>query len=59
MMAPVRLYGLIFSYTGGAQKSLRGNYQFFEMDQNRIGGVIHQLNNQELVNTFTVSFVAE
>jgi hypothetical protein len=32
------------SYTGGAQKSLRGNYLFFEMDQNRIGGVINQLN---------------
>jgi len=44
MMAPVRPYGSIFAYTGGAQKSIRGNYQFFEMDQNRIGGVIHQLN---------------
>ncbi len=44
MIAPVRLYGSIFSYTGGAQKSLRGNYQFFEMDQSRIGGVINQLN---------------
>ncbi len=44
MIAPVRPYGLIFSYTGGAQKSLRGNYQFFEMDQNRIGGVLNQLN---------------
>ncbi len=44
LMAQVRPYGSIFSYTGGAQKSLRGNYQFFEIDQNRIGGVIHQLN---------------
>jgi hypothetical protein len=44
MIAPVRPYGLIFSYTEGAQKSLRGNYHFFEMYQNRIGGVIYQLN---------------
>jgi hypothetical protein len=44
MIAPVRPYGSIFSYTGKAQKSLRGNYQLFEMDQNRIGGVINQLN---------------
>ena len=29
MIAPVRPYRLIFSYIGGAQKSLRGNYQFF------------------------------
>ncbi len=28
MMAPVRPYGLIFSYTGGAQNSLRGIYIF-------------------------------
>ncbi len=38
MMAPVRPYGSIFAYTGGAQKSIRWNYQIFEMDQNRIGG---------------------
>ncbi len=44
MMAPVRPCGSIFACTGGAQKSTRGNYQFFEMDQNRIGGVIYQLN---------------
>ncbi len=44
MMAPIRPYGSIFLYTGGAKKTLRGNYNFFEMDQNRIGGVIHQLN---------------
>jgi hypothetical protein len=44
MMALVRPYGSIFPCTGGAQKPLRGNYHFFEMDQNRIGGVINQLN---------------
>jgi hypothetical protein len=58
MMAPIRPYGLIFSYTGGAQISVRDNYHSFEMDQNRIRGFIHQIN-QESVNTFTVSFVAE
>jgi hypothetical protein len=59
MMAPVRPYGYIFLYTDGAQKSLRVNYQFFEMDQNRIGRVYTNLTNQELANTFTVSFVTE
>ncbi len=44
MVAPLRLYGCVFAYSGGAQKSLRGNYQYFEMDQNRLGGVINQLN---------------
>ncbi len=37
MVAPLRPYGCIFAYSGGAQKSLRGNYQFFEMDQTDSG----------------------
>ncbi len=44
MVAPLRPYGCVFAYSGRAQKSLKGNYQFFEMDQNRLGGVINQLN---------------
>ncbi len=36
-VAPLRLYGCVFAYSGGAQKSLRCNYQFFEMDQNLDG----------------------
>jgi hypothetical protein len=44
MRMPIRPYGCVFSYSGGAQKSIKGNNQFFEMDQNRIGGVMTQLN---------------
>ncbi len=44
ILAPVRPYGSVFSYSGGAQKSIQGNNQFFEMDQNRLGGVMNQLN---------------
>ncbi len=44
ILAPIRPYGSVFLYSGGAQKSIRGNYQFFEMDQNRLGGVMNQLN---------------
>ena len=43
MVAPLRPYGCVFAYLGGAQKSLRGNYQFFEMDQNRLEGVINYI----------------
>jgi hypothetical protein len=59
MMNPVRPYGSIFLYTGGAQKSLRGNYPFFEMDQNRIGGVINQLNKSGIGEHIYCIFVAE
>ncbi len=38
MVASLRPYGCVFAYSGGDQKSLRGNYQFFERDQNRLGG---------------------
>jgi hypothetical protein len=40
LLAPVRPYGCVFSYSGGSQKSITGNYNFFEMDQYRLGAVI-------------------
>ncbi len=46
MAAPIRPYGWVFAFSGGAQKSLQGNYQFFEMDNNCLGGVMNQLNQQ-------------
>jgi hypothetical protein len=44
MLAPVRPYGCVFAYSGGSQKSIKGNYHFFEMDRNRLGAVINHLN---------------
>jgi hypothetical protein len=37
MMAPVRPYGSIFSCTGRAQKSLRGNHHFFRWIRTELG----------------------
>jgi hypothetical protein len=48
MEAPLRPYGCIFVYSGESRKSLKGNYQFFEMDQNRLGGVMNQLNQASI-----------
>jgi hypothetical protein len=59
MVASLRPYGCVFAYSGGAQKSLRGNYQFFEMDQNRLGGVINHLNQAALANIYIVYCVEE
>ncbi len=59
MVAPLRLYGCIFAYSGGAQKSLRGNYQFFEMDQNRLGRVMNQLNQAGIASIYIVCCVEE
>ncbi len=48
MLAPVRPYGCVFAYSGGSQKSIKGNYQFFEMDQNRLRAVINHLNQKSI-----------
>ncbi len=39
-MAPVRPYGSIFLYTGGAQKSLRGFMSMKKRDKNPIGNLV-------------------
>ena len=44
MLAPFRPYGCVFAYSGGSQKSIQGDYHFFELDQNRLGAVINHLN---------------
>ncbi len=44
MLAPVRPCGCVFAYSGRSQKSIKGNYQFFEMDQNELGAVVNHLN---------------
>ena len=46
MLAPVRPYGCVYAYSGGSQKSIQGNYQFFEMGQNKLGAVINRLNQE-------------
>ena len=48
MLAPVRPYGCVFPYSGGSQKSITGNYQFFEIDQNRLGAVINHLYQADI-----------
>ena len=45
LLAPVRPYGYIFAYSGGAHKSRQGHYQFFETGQSRVGGVIDHVRN--------------
>jgi hypothetical protein len=44
MLAPVRPYRCVFAHSGGSQKSITGNYQFFKMDQNMLRAVINHLN---------------
>jgi hypothetical protein len=48
MSAPVRPYRAVFAFFGGAQQSIHGNYQYFEIDQNRLGGGMNQLNQADL-----------
>ena len=44
-IAPVRPYAFIFLYMGGQHKSIRGNFQFFEMDQSQTASALTKLNS--------------
>jgi len=41
LLAPIRPYAYLFAYSGGAHKSIRGHYSFFEMDLTHTGSVMN------------------
>ena len=43
LLAPTRTHGYVMAFTGGKHKSIMGHYQFFEMDQTRLGGAINHI----------------
>ena len=47
-IAPVRPHAWIFSYTGGQNQKIRGNYQFFEANLAQMGGVFSHLNEHHI-----------
>jgi len=40
MIAPIRPFAYVFSYSGGAHKTMKGNYTFFKSNLNHVGGVL-------------------
>ena len=40
MIAPIRPFAYVFSYSGGAHKTMKGNYTFFKSNINHVGGVL-------------------
>ena len=54
LLAPVRPYGYIFAYSGGAHKSIQSHYQFFETDQSQVGGVIDHVRNMGVAQNLCV-----
>jgi hypothetical protein len=43
-LAPIRPYGFVTAFSGGSHKSVHGHYQYFEMDQSHVGGVMNHLD---------------
>ena len=41
-MSTQRSHGYVFAFTGGAHKSVAGNFTFFETDQQHMGSVVNQ-----------------
>lgn len=47
LLSPTRTHGYIFGYTGGMHKSIMGHYQFFEMDQTKVGTAVNHIRHNE------------
>jgi hypothetical protein len=45
-----RPFGYVFSYVGGAQKSIKGHFSIFGVDQSHVGGVLNMYNNMGNTN---------
>ena len=43
-LAPIRPYGFVTAFSGGSHRSVHGHYQYFEMDQAHVGGVMNHLD---------------
>lgn len=47
LLAPTRTHGYVMAFTGGKHRSIMGHYQFFEMDQTKLGGAINHIRHNE------------
>ncbi|MEY3178592.1 MAG: hypothetical protein RJB42_833 [Bacteroidota bacterium] len=47
LVSPVRPYGYVIAYTGGKHQSIKGHYQFFEMDTQKINAGMHALSQNQ------------
>lgn len=56
-IARQRPYGFIFAFLGGAHKSVSGHFQFFDMDQSFIGGVLNNYQNSQANDHILVALV--
>lgn len=47
LISPVRPYGYVMAYTGGMHAKIKGHYQFFEMNQEKINAGMHALSQND------------
>ena len=47
LISPVRPYGYVLAYTGGKHAKIKGHYQFFEMNHEKINAGMHALSQNE------------
>ena len=45
LLAPIRPYGFVTAFYGDSHQSVHDHYQYFEMDQSHVGGVINYLDS--------------
>jgi hypothetical protein len=47
LLDPIRPYGFVTAFAGGSHWSVHGHYQYLEMDQSHVGGVINYLYSRD------------
>lgn len=47
LISPVRPYGYVMAYTGGKHAKIKGHYQFFEMNHEKINAGMHALSEND------------
>lgn len=47
LISPVRPYGYVMAYTGGKHAKIKGHYQFFEMNREKINAGMHALSQND------------
>ncbi len=58
-ISPVRPFGYVHANTAGSQKSIKGHFSLFSVDQSHVGGALHKYCTSGAERTFMLYCVEE
>jgi hypothetical protein len=57
-ISPVWPFGYVHAYSGGKQKSIKGHFSFFSVDQSHVGGVLNKYKISKMSQKIFLMFFA-